>query len=194
MSIENLPTRDRILAACLELLENGSTARMSDIAKRAGVSRQAVYLHFTSRAELLIETTFYLDRLHRSDERLAPSRTAATGRARLDAFIAAWAGYLPIVWPLLNALRAMGPGDAEAQAAVAQRMQDLKEGCAAAITALERDGALSPAYAPQHATDLLWAALQPEIWHRLVADCGWTQDQYAALIAQSARHLFVQTD
>lgn len=194
MSIENLPTRDRILAACLELLENGSNARMSDIAKRAGVSRQAVYLHFGSRAELLIETTFFVDKLHNVDTRLAPSREAKTGEIRLAAYIDAWAAYLPIVWPLLNALRAMGPGDAEAQAAVDQRMQDMKEGCDAAIMALKRDGMLSSTYTAQQATDLLWAVLQPEVWHRLVDTCGWSQTQYADLIAKTAGHLFVQSD
>jgi AcrR family transcriptional regulator len=34
---------------------------MSDIAKAAGLSRQAVYLHFPNRAELLISATKHLD-------------------------------------------------------------------------------------------------------------------------------------
>jgi AcrR family transcriptional regulator len=48
MSSEMNPTRGRILDSTLQLLESGggSQVRMSDIARQAGVSRQAVYLHY----------------------------------------------------------------------------------------------------------------------------------------------------
>ena len=44
---------------------------MSDVAKQAGISRQAVYLHFPSRAELLIATTRYIDQVKDIDGQLA---------------------------------------------------------------------------------------------------------------------------
>ncbi len=55
MSSENIETRTRILDATVRMLEEqgGRGVRMGDIAKAAGISRQAVYLHFSSRAELL---------------------------------------------------------------------------------------------------------------------------------------------
>ena len=63
MSSDNLETRTRILNATWKLLEadQGHGVRMSDIAKQAGISRQAVYLHFPTRSKLLIATTRYLD-------------------------------------------------------------------------------------------------------------------------------------
>jgi len=90
-------TRQRILQATLELLEEsrGQGVRMSDIAKRARISRQALYLHFETRAKLMIATTFYLDELKGAQGRLLPSRTAKSGVERLDAYIEAWASYLP---------------------------------------------------------------------------------------------------
>lgn len=59
MSREISETRTRILKSSLELLEasQGKGVRMTDIAKGAGISRQALYLHFATRAELLIATT-----------------------------------------------------------------------------------------------------------------------------------------
>ncbi len=65
MSRDSPDTRTRILKATLDLLEEGtgSAVRMSDIAKKAAISRQAIYLHFRTRAELLIATTHYLDEL-----------------------------------------------------------------------------------------------------------------------------------
>jgi AcrR family transcriptional regulator len=58
MSRENLETRIRILNSAWKLLvgSHASAVRMSDIAKQTGISRQAVYLHFPTRAELLIAT------------------------------------------------------------------------------------------------------------------------------------------
>ena len=59
MSSHAPDTRTKILQATRQLMEErrGLGVRMSDIAKAAGVSRQAVYLHFDSRIELLSATT-----------------------------------------------------------------------------------------------------------------------------------------
>jgi AcrR family transcriptional regulator len=46
-------TRGVIIAACRAVLEAGRGLSMGAVAARARVSRQAVYLHFASRAELL---------------------------------------------------------------------------------------------------------------------------------------------
>ena len=61
MSTKNPDTRTRALKAAWKLLEEGgSSVRMADIAKAAGISRQAVYLHFPTRAELLVAVTRHL--------------------------------------------------------------------------------------------------------------------------------------
>ncbi|WP_321488259.1 TetR/AcrR family transcriptional regulator [uncultured Hyphomonas sp.] len=193
MSSLNPDTRKRILQATTDLLsEGGGTGvRMSDIAKRAGISRQAVYLHFANRADLLIATTFYVDELKDTAARLAPSRAAATGKERLDAFIEAWTGYLPEIYPIGRALIDMSPTDEEARSAWAQRMQDMREGCEAAINALKRDGDLAPGMPAGQATDLLWTLLLLPNWEHLTQTCGWSQKQYEKHINSAARHLFV---
>ena len=55
MSSDALTTRERILQSTWTALLDGSTprVRMSDIANSAGISRQALYLHFANRTELL---------------------------------------------------------------------------------------------------------------------------------------------
>lgn len=193
MSSPNPDTREKILQATADLLTEGGGAgvRMSDIAKRAGISRQAVYLHFANRADLLIATTFYVDELKETDARLAPSRAAKTGTERLDAFIEAWAGYLPEIYPIGKALIVMGPSDEEARRAWAQRMQDMREGCEAAINALKRDGDLASGMPAPQATDLLWTLLLLPNWEHLTQTCGWSQKQYVKHIKSAARRLFV---
>ena len=193
MSSPEISTRDRILIATAKLLEasEGKGVRMSDIAKAAGISRQALYLHFETRTELLIETTYYLDRLYGSDERLKASRQAKTGIERLDAFITAWGGYIPEIYGVARPIIAMGAADEAAAEAWNKRMQDMREGCEAAIVALERDGMLRRENSVRMATDLLWALLSVGNWERLRFDCGWSQEQFISRLKQSAKRLFV---
>ena len=194
MSSEAETTRERILSSCLQLLEKGDGrgVRMSDIAKHAGVSRQAVYLHFGNRAELLAQTTFYLDRIHNTDANLAPSRAAKTGIERLNAFLKAWTDYLPVVWPSLHALAILAEHDEDARKVLDHRMQDLWEGCDAAIAALERDGTLAKEYTRAEASDLLWAFIKSGIWHDLTSKKKWSQPQYGEVLLKSANRLFVK--
>ena len=173
MSKENRDTRTRILDAAWALLEEagGQEVRMSDIARRAGISRQTVYLHFPKRAELLIATTRHIDHEKRVDERLAASRAAGTGLVQLDAFVAAWGGYIHEIHCVAAALRRMAATDADARLAWADRMRALREGCAAAVEALARDGSLAAWLDAKRATDILWTLLSVKTWERLTLDC-----------------------
>lgn len=180
MSSKESNTRTKILDAAVVLLSSGSpgSVRMADIAKRAGVSRQAVYLHFPARAELLIEATRHVDRLNDVDAHLAKSRSAETGSARLDAFVEAWGGYIPVVYPILQALMVMSSSDDAAAAAVADRDQAVRHGCEAAVQALRADGELLAEFTVREATDVLWAMLSVQTWSRLTAESGWSQKRY----------------
>jgi len=193
MSSDPPDTRTRILKATLDLLEagQGKGVRMTDIARSAGISRQAVYLHFSTRAELLIATTHYVDALKGSEARLVASRTARNGIERLEAFIAAWGGYLPEIYGIARALLAMRDTDEAAKDAWDKRMQDMREGCEAAINALAADGKLSPAQTPQEATDILWTMLSVRNWEQLTIACGWSQARYVEAITAMARRVFV---
>ena len=193
MSSDQNDTRTRILDAALKLLEagDGSKARMGDIARAAGISRQAVYLHFATRAALLTAATRRLDTLKDVDARLAASRSAPSGAERLDAFIEAWGGYIPEIYGVARALLAMKDTDAAAAEAWDERMQAMREGCAAAIRALEADGALADGLPPDEATDMLWTLLSVRNWEQLTVDCGWPQDRYVAEIKAMARRMFV---
>ena len=96
MSSETPETRARILETTVRLLEEhgGRGVRMSDIAKETGISRQAVYLHFASRADLLIAATLYKGDVLDVDGRLAPSRAATSGVERLALYIEMWGNFI----------------------------------------------------------------------------------------------------
>ena len=193
MSSDAPDTRTRILKAALHLLEvsQGTGVRMTDIAERAGITRQALYLHFRTRAELLIATTHYLDELKGSEGRLIASRTARSGIERLDAFIEAWGGYIPEIYGIAKALLAMKDTDEAAAKAWHERMQDMREGCEAAISALNDDNRLLPAHSPDQATDILWTMLSVRNWEQLTIECGWPQKKYIETLKSLARRIFV---
>ena len=195
MSSEKNPTRTRILKASWKLLEEGGGAdvRMSDIAKAAGISRQALYLHFPTRAELLVETTRYLDEFYDIQGQLAATRAAVTGRDRLREWVAVWGDYIPKVYGISKALLAMKDSDAEVAAAWQDRMQAVREGCAAAVAALRRDAILSPDLSETQATDLLWTLLSVRTWEHLRQECGWSQESYLAEMQRAATRLLIVT-
>ena len=181
------------MRAAWKLLEanQGKGVRMTDIARRAGITRQAVYLHFSTRSELLIATTRYLDEVKGVEERLAPSRMAQTGIERLDAFIEAWGMYIPEIYGIAKALLAMKDTDEAAAKAWDDRMQAMRQGCDAAIGALHGDNMLVPDHSPHHATDILWTMLSIRNWEQLTIECGWPQEKYIETLKSLARRIFV---
>jgi len=194
MSRKSAETRARILQATLDLLRAGQpkATRISDIAKAAGVTRQALYLYFPNRTELLIAATKHLDEQVNIDDSLAESRGAETGQDRLAAFIRAWAGHIPVIYGVGRALMAMADTDAEAAGAWQNRMDAVRHGCAAAVSALARDGDLRDDLDETAATDLLFAVLSVRNWEHLVHDMGWPQARYLAEITRLARRALME--
>ena len=117
----------------------GRGVRMGDIARESGISRQAVYLHFASRTELLVAATRYLDEKLDVDSRLAPSRAATSGIERLSLYIECWGNYIPEIYGVGKALLLARDTDDAAAAAWDDRMAAMRDGCRAAIDALHAD-------------------------------------------------------
>ncbi|MCF6197466.1 MAG: TetR/AcrR family transcriptional regulator [Emcibacter sp.] len=194
MSSKNLNTRDRILKASWDLLvtEQGCDTRMSDIARRAGVSRQALYLHFKSRAEMLFATVLYIDDQKGAAARLEICRAAKTGLERLEVFIDAWGNYIPEIYGVAKALLAARESDPAAAEAWDDRMRAIRAECEAAVTALCQDGTLSPDFTIERATDTLWMLLSVRNWEQLTQDCGWSQNDYIKNMHYNAQALLVK--
>ena len=192
MSSEKNETRTKILKACLSLLEEGagSGIRMSDIAKRAGVSRQALYLHFQNRADLIIGATLLQDEEEGAQDALTPSRTAKSGRDRLSAFVRAWCNYIPTIYPMARTILHLMDRDEEVAKAWRKRMEDMREGCEAAIAMLADEDDLSDLFDPESATDMLWTMISVRSWELLVKERGWTQERFVLEIEASALRLF----
>ncbi|CAN5714594.1 hypothetical protein BH24ACT20_BH24ACT20_17480 [soil metagenome] len=172
--------------------QRGQGVRMSDVAKAAEVSRQAVYLHFESRAELLVATARYVDEVRGLGERLRRYRAATTGVERLETYVEFWGNYIPEVYGVAKALLAARETDKAAAAAWEDRMRAVHTSCRNIIEALDRDGMLDPEWGLEEATDLLWTVLSIRNWEHLTIECGWTTDQYIGRTRQLLERTFVQ--
>lgn len=194
MSSAKNPTRDRILRSAWKLLEDGGgeNIRMSDIAKAAKISRQALYLHFPNRADLLVATTRYLDEANDIDSKLVASRTATTGQERLMEWVEVWGNYIPTIYGIAKALMAMREHDKGADAAWRDRMQAVRHGCAAVIEALKSDGELTEVMSDDEATDMLWAIVSVRSWEQFRMECGWSQERYIVLMQKMSQRMLVK--
>jgi AcrR family transcriptional regulator len=187
-------TKTRILDITWKLLEKRiEKNRMSDIAKAVGISRQALYLHYPTRAELLIATTKHIDTVKKVNQRLELSRTAGSGIERLHFFIKAWGGYIPEIHGISVALRNMRKNDKAAAEAWDDRMQAVRHGCQAAVVAIAKDGKLKFDLSEQIATDILWTLLTIENWEKLVINCGWLQSAYEEKMIELAEIAILET-
>ncbi|MEM7545896.1 MAG: TetR/AcrR family transcriptional regulator [Pseudomonadota bacterium] len=184
MSSSEPDTRVRILKATWALLEQapGAPTRMSDIAKEAGISRQAVYLHFPNRAELLIATTKHLDEVYGIDKQIEEARASGGARAALDGFVEVWGSYIPRIYPVAKALLAIRATDEAAALAWQDRMDAVRAICSEIVALLHASGDLSADLDRDIAVDLLWTLVSIRTWEQLTVESGWSEEQYQAHI------------
>jgi AcrR family transcriptional regulator len=171
---------------------DGRGVRMRDVAEAAGVSRQAVYDHFGSRAELMVATARYGDEVRGLEERLGGYRAAVGGVERLEAFVEFWGNYIPEIYGIARALLAARETDEAVAAAWDDRMAVVREACRDIIGRLQRDGTLAPGWSVEEAGDLLWAVLSIGNWESLTLELGWSVDLYVKNMQELAKRAFVR--
>ena len=165
---------------------------MRDVAEAAGVSRQAVYDHFGSRAELMVATARYGDEVRGLDERLVHYRSAVRGVDRLEAFVEFWGNYIPEIHGIARAMLAARETDGAVAAAWDDRMRVVQEACRDIVGRLRRDGMLAPGWSEEEAGELLWAILSIGNWENLTLERGWSVDLYVKSMQELAKRAFVR--
>ena len=155
-------TRSRILAAALACAADArADCTMGEVAAKAGLSRQAVYLHFPNRAALLAALSEWL-----AGAAVRAPADAPSARATLTAMVAWLADEHPRAWPLV---RRLGENPADASRLVA---------CRALAERFRAEGALSPHLSPAAAADLLFTLTSLAVWAELVMGRSWTTERY----------------
>jgi AcrR family transcriptional regulator len=123
-TMSSTETRERILSAARGLLEDGQLdAGLERVAKAAGVSRQAIYLHFGSRPALLLALVEFVDRSEGLSELSAQVRVAPTGVEALDRLVRMNATYEPRIRAVALAHDIARRSDPDLEAAWQDRME-----------------------------------------------------------------------
>jgi len=186
MSSEEKDTRTHILQTTWELLESnpGRSLSMSQIAKASKLSRQALYLHFDSRTELLIATTHYVDEVKELDKRLQKLALAKSGEEMLKVCVDVWGNYIPEIYSVSKALIMTKDNDEAAAAAWTDIMACLIDVCAQIIDTLKKENKLSNHWKLKDATDFFQTMISIQNWEELTSGCGWSQKQYISHVTE----------
>src|SRR5215211_5842222 len=194
MSSGDPKTRTRILEATWRLMvgRNGRGVRMRDVAEEAGVSRQAVYDHFGSRADLMVATARYGDEVRGLEGRLVGYRAASGGVERLEAFVEFWGNYIPEIYGIARALLTARETDKAVAAAWDDRMQVVQEACHDIVGRLRREGRLVAGWSLDEAGEMLWTMLSIGNWENLTLERGWPVSLYVARMKELTKHAFVR--
>lgn len=194
MSTESEPqsTRESILDAAARLFtERGVAVRLEDVAAEAGVSRQAVYLHFGSRSGLLIGMVEHIDSRGALPPLLDRVFNARTAAEALDAAAALHAEYHPMIYQVARVFL-MGRYDDEAlRAAWHERMESRRNLYHTVVERLQEEGVLASEWDVESATDFLWALTSWQLWEQLVIDRGWLKDEYLDHLRTAMRQTLV---
>jgi AcrR family transcriptional regulator len=173
-------TRTRILEAARELLEEHGYhgVGLEAVAAEAGVSRQSIYVHFGSKANLLLALVGHVDEQEGLGDLAEAVRRAPTAVEALDRFVDLVATLTPRVYRTAAVLDAARLDAPEAEAAWADRMASRRRRCGRIASRLAAEGRLAPGWSRDEAADLLWALTGLRVWEDLVIRRGWSSARF----------------
>lgn len=185
-------TRERILRAAWELVEaQGTGVRLTDVAGQAGVSRQAVYLHFGGRTGLLVALVKYMDEALGLGDLGAHVFAAPTGIEALDRMIELHSIYAPRIDAVARMLEAAHHDDEAVAAAWRNRMQSRLSAHRAIVQRIADEGGLADGWTVDAAADLFYTITMPGPWRELTRELGWTADEYRERLARLLHRAFI---
>jgi AcrR family transcriptional regulator len=194
-------TKRDILAAAQRLFERQGYASttMAAIAAEAGVALKTVYLAFETKGGVLRavwntllrgesdqpidEHPWYREVLDEPDpeRRLAlNARNSARGKLRVSA--------------IAEVIREAAPSDEEIGALWGRIQSEYRANQRAVVEPLADRGQLAPGLDVERAADVLWQINHPNTWQLLVAERGWTPEEYERWAGDAARAQLLPSD
>ncbi len=178
-------TRLSIVEATRTLLEETGYPDISldDIARKAGVSRQTIYVQFGSKSGVLQALGEHIEQA--ALEGLIPTLLQASNpveafRMGLERVVSFYEHNAQV----LHNLHAQTVYDASYATVWRDKQQEIWRNTRRLVEWLDREGCLSAAWSVEEATDWLWAASSFESYHQLVRERSWTTEQFVARIMQ----------
>lgn len=186
-------TRDALLSAARAILEQAGfeALTMTAVADRAHVSRQAAYLHFASRTDLVGALFDYLADAEGLSESTRAVTDAKDGVTALDRWAAHLANYHPRLLAVDRALQQVWRHDPDA-AIHRQRVCAAKlANCKRLARQLAERGELAAPWTITSATDMLYALISSDMIESLLVDRRWSQSRLAEHLSVLFRSTFL---
>ncbi len=160
---------------------------MAEIAEEAGVSRQAVYLHFSSKPELLVAVADFVDEEAGVPAILSRLSQAKTPADIVNSGVSAYAEIQPRIYDIATIVYAARRSDPAAEAAWQNRMAARRTGIRHDIERLQETGALADGWTVDEAADLVWALLSLQTYEYLVIERDWPIDRFVERLQEILR-------
>jgi AcrR family transcriptional regulator len=178
-------TRTRILDAAWELLqEQDADIRLADVAARAGVSRQTVYLHFGDRTGLFVALGDHMDVTFGRDRLREHIFGAPNGVEGLRRWVETMSWYNAKIDPVSRILEERARSD-EALAAMAKdRWSGRRDHVGRIARRIAEEGQLADGWSIDEAADLIYTVTLPGSWRVLTGVLEWSQERYATEIME----------
>lgn len=195
MSTRREQTHKKLLDAARYLLEeSGLDIRLEDVAKRAGVSRQAVYLHFKSRSGLLVELFELMDDILKYDVGSLIDKTPS-GIELLQALVEQRVTYVSKIYPyasqlIANRAKDDGPGRAVYEDRQKARRNDYR----LIVNHLKNGGYLADEWDIDDAVEIVRVTLSIPNLQDLVIESGMSQKKYTELMTKTLVGALINPD
>jgi AcrR family transcriptional regulator len=188
-------TRERILRAAWDVIvERGATMTLTDVADRAEVSRQAVYLHFSDRAGLLLALVRFMPEVLGFEQLLAHVLAAPTGVEMLRRTIELHSTYSAQIDPVAEVLEAAQFRDEALGAAWRDRMEASRSVHRMIVQRIADEGQLADGWTVEDAGDLFYTVTMQAPWRELTRRLGWTTERYTENFSRLLFASFVRKD
>ncbi|MEQ7129497.1 helix-turn-helix domain-containing protein [Actinopolymorpha sp. B11F2] len=186
-------TREALLEAARTLIEEDGfdVMTLDAVARRAGVSPRALYLHFPSRSELL--TALYR-RLGESED-LSVSLAKVWNREDAVSALEEWAHHIarshPRILAISRAIERARSTDEDAAALWQLTMRNWLTSCRRLADWLDAEHQLAAPWTPKTAADMLWTLMSWDVTERLTVDRRWSRKAYGTHLAAMLKATFV---
>lgn len=182
--------RERIIQAAHDLFvrEGYGRTTISDIARAAGVAGETVYAAFGNKHTLLRQVWYVSFRGDEEDTRLwdRPEIRAVIAEPELSARLQRQAIVLTKVFRRFTPLLIMLQGAVASQPAASAMLAEFDERRLDAAEKYAQAAAATGqlAVSEDECRDVLWGTLDGVLWHRLVAQQGWSDERFATWLGQ----------
>jgi AcrR family transcriptional regulator len=185
-------TRAALLDAARDILEREGfeALTMGSVAEGAGVTRRAVYMHFSSRADLVAELFDHVADAEGLRASLEVVWESPDGISALDAWADHLATYHPRLLAVDRALQRVWRVDPDAAAHGERVVAEQLANCRRLARWLAGDGVLAQPWTVSSAADMLFALVSSEVIEALVVERAWSSRRLARHLSVLFRSTF----